>query len=202
MPRLSTDRTLPKAITQLRLSFSLRDCGANRVEDVFDKSDADCIYAYDDQGLGYSDWCITKPEFSSKSFRINNKNKTTICLLPLDGRIITGPRIIMGGVCDCLLLTENEMTFVEFKTNVTTQNPQSALNKADEAIEQILHTFNDIFLPRCGTLIAQNQLNINFYVVFDEDYNVTGVNSSIMDLSVEFFNNNKYPLYFDNKKDY
>ena len=104
MPRLSPNNILPAAITNLRLCTALQDCGAIGVANAFDKSSAENLYVYDDGNLGYTDWTDVIPEFVSKCFFADNPNKNTIALLPLDGKILTGPSVIAGGVCDGMLL--------------------------------------------------------------------------------------------------
>lgn len=119
MPRLSQDRNLPVAITNLRLCSALQYCGALGVANAFDKSSAEYLYIYDDSKLGYTDWTDVAPEFVSKCFVATNPNNNTIVLLPLDHRILTGKSVVAGGVCDGMLLTEKEMCLIEFKTNAT-----------------------------------------------------------------------------------
>lgn len=187
-------------MTQLRICSSLRDCGSTKVEEAFDKSEAKLLYVYDDHCLGYADWNDQIPDFPSKCFRAGNSG--TIVLLPLDGKIITGSAIVQGGVCDCMLLTEREMSFVEFKTNVESTNPLTTIQRAEEAKRQLWHTYNEIIKHRCKTMINQLTipLQIDFFVVFDEEYEITGANSSLMDMSEEFLEEHRLPLFFGNEK--
>lgn len=200
MPRLSQDKTLPPAITKIKLAWSLQNCGVP-VEDAFDKSTAAHLYVYDDMQLGYSDWDGQKPEFSSKCFHVDNPGSICIALLPLDGRIITAKEIIEGGVCDCLLLTEKEMCFIEFKTNATSTETLRILDNAAKALEQLWHTYNVIIRPRCINRLKSSAelelLYVNFHVVFDRDLKVTDANSSLMDLQTQFLEDKKYSLFFD-----
>ena len=204
MPRLSQNKDLPTAITNLRLGTALQDCGAIGVANAFDKSSARHLYVYDDGDLGYTDWTDVAPAFVSKCFVVTNPNNITIALLPLDGRIITGPSIIAGGVCDGMLLTEKEMCLIEFKTNVISSNYQTIVDRAEEAIDQLWHTFDAIIKPRCEKKSkgAERMLSVDFYVVFDKDLEVTGANSELMDLQFQFLTDNSHPLYFDNGKDF
>lgn len=78
MPRLSQDRNLPVAITNLRLCSALQYCGALGVANAFDKSSAEYLYIYDDSKLGYTDWTDVAPEFVSKCFVATNPNNNTI----------------------------------------------------------------------------------------------------------------------------
>lgn len=203
MPRLSNDSNLPAAITNIRLCSALRDCGAHGVADTFDKSEENQLFVYDDRSLGYTDWATSiDPDFKSKCFHANNPNGSTIVLLPLDGRIITGAKVSEGGVCDGMLLTEQEMCFIEFKTDVTSSNDLTIKQRANEAIGQLWHTFNGIIQPKCAAKRkpVEKFLSINFQVVFDENLEITGVNSELMDLQVQFLVDNHYPLYFTNEK--
>lgn len=203
MPTLSQNRELPVAITQLRLCSALRNCGQIGVQNAFDKSDDENLYVYDDGSLGYSDWTNVEPEaFLSKTFHAQNPNKNTLVLLPLDGRIITGAHVIQGGVCDCALLTDKEMSFVEFKTNVLSSNDLTILQRANEATKQLWHTCSSIIKPECqkvGVEVGQT-LSIDFYVVFDNDLRVTSVQAALQDLQNDFVQNNHYPLFFENSK--
>lgn len=205
MPTLSQNRDLPAAITQLKLCYALRFCGPLGVGGAFDKSDDENLYVYDDDTLGYSDWTNVEPTaFLSKTFHAQNPNRNTLVLLPLDGRIITGKNFIKGGVCDCALLTEKELSFVEFKTNVLSPNYLTVLQRAKEAKDQLWHTFNGIIDSECqkaGVDVKQN-VSVDFYVVFNKDLSVTGVRADLQNLQNEFLMDKHYPLYFDDNKQF
>ncbi len=207
MPRLSKDRNLPVAITNLRLCTALQYCGAISVANAFDKSSAKHLYVYDDGALGYTDWTDVAPAFASKCFVATNPNNNTIALLPLDHRILTGSSVITGGVCDGMLLTDKEMCLIEFKTNVTSSNYQTIIQRANDAIDQLWHTFDNIIKPKCAAqsiagqpIDVEQMLSIDFYVVYDKDLEVTGVNSELMELQLQFLTDKSHPLYFDNGK--
>ena len=202
MPRLSTDRNLPPAVTNIHLSSALNDCGKFKVKDTFDKSTASELFAYDDPTLGYTDWIDAAPEFPSKCFIAKNSNNSTIVLLPLDGRTITGANVTKGGVCDGMLLTEKQMTLVEFKTNVTSENYHTILDRANHAVVQLWHTFAAIIKPRClnqGKDI-DSLLQIDFYIVFDKDLEITGIRSELMDVQTQFLEDHNLVLYVGNEK--
>lgn len=202
MPELLQNKDLPAAITNLRLCTALQDCGAIGVAHAFRTSSAEHLYVYDDGNLGYTDWTDTEPEFVAKCFMATNPNNGIIVLLPLDGRIITGPNIAAGGVCDGMLLTDKEMCLIEFKTNVSNFNYLTIIQRANEAVGQLWHTFDGIVKPRCATQSKdiEQLLSVDFYVIFDKDLEVTGANSELMDLQIQFLTDNMHPLYFDNGK--
>ena len=163
---------------------------------------AEHLYVYDDGDLGYTDWADVAPAFASKCFVATNPNNNTIVLLPLDHRILTGPNVITGGVCDGVLLTEQEMSLIEFKTNVSDFNYLTIIQRANDAIAQLWHTFDGIIKPRCAkkSKDVEQMLSVDFYVVFDKDLEVTGANAELMDLQIQFLTDNNHPLYFDNGK--
>lgn len=203
MPTLSQNKDLPVAITQLRLCSALKSCGQIGVKDAFDKSEDETLYVYDDENLGFSDWTNNKHTVSlSMTFNAQNLNKNTLVLLPLDGRIITGKNFIKGGVCDCALLTDKELSFVEFKTNVLSSNNLTILQRANEAIDQLWHTYIGIVYPECRKVgvEVEKMVLIDFYVVFDNNLGVTGVRADLQNLQNEFLVDKQYPLFFENNK--
>lgn len=203
MPTLSQNRDLPVAITQLRLCSALRDCGSVGVEDAFDKSDNENLYVYDDGG--YSDWTNVEPmAFLSKTFHALNPHQNTLVLLPLDGRIITGKNIIEGGVCDCALLTEKELSFIEFKTNASSDLDETIFGHAEKAIKQLWHTYDGIINPACqkAGIDVKQKVYVDFYVVFNKDLSVTGVRADFQNLQDQFLQDKSYPLFFENSKQF
>lgn len=205
MPKLSQNKILPAAITQLRLCSALKNCGQIGVENAYDKSEEENLYVYDDESLGYSDWTNNEPVVSfSKTFDAKNPNKNTLVLLPLDGKIITGKNFIKGGVCDCALLTDKELCFVEFKTNVLSPNYLTVLQRANEAKNQLWHTYNEIIDSECQKVgIDINQkVSVDFYVVLNKELSVTGVRADLLDLQHEFLMDKHYQLYFENNKQF
>ena len=205
MPTLSKDRILPVAITQLKLCFALKGCGKIGVEHAFDKIDDETLYVYDDEHMGYSDWNNVEPvTFLSKTFKAKNPNKNTLVLLPLDGRIITGNSIIKGGVCDCALLTDKELSFVEFKTNATSNDATTVLAHAEKAKDQLWHTYDSIIYPRYRDMSVdiKQYVSIDFYIIFDTDLSVTGVRADFQNMQNDFLLQKHYTLFFENEKEF
>lgn len=203
MPTLLQNRDLPVAITQLRLCSALRNCGSVGVENAFDKSDNENLYVYDDGG--YSDWTNVEPmAFLSKTFHALNPHQNTLVLLPLDGRIITGKNIIEGGVCDCALLTEKELSFIEFKTNASSDLDETIFGHAEKAIKQLWHTYDGIINPACQKvgIDVKQKVYVDFYVVFNKDLSVTGVRADFQNLQDQFLQYKSYPLFFENSKQF
>lgn len=105
-------------------------------------------------------------------------------------------------MCDCALLTDKELSFVEFKTNVLSTNDLTILQRANEAIGQLWHTYDGIICSKCQKVgVDVNQkVFIDFYIVFDNDLRVTGVRADLQDLQNEFLLDKHYPLFFQNHK--
>lgn len=206
MPRLSKDKDLPTAITQLQLCPALKKCTHIGVEKAFDKSDDENLYVYDDPKIKYSDWNNDKHAvLLSKTFNAQNPNKNTLVLLPLDGRIITKRDFIRGGVCDCALLTDKELSFVEFKTNVLSSSKNlTILHSAQKAIRQLWHTYDGIIDTECKKMDVDilDYVSIDFYIVFDSELEVTGIRADFQNLQLDFLIEKKQSLYFENSKQF
>ncbi len=198
------EKAIPNAIRRLRLCASLQDCG-HSVENCFKQSSAKLLHAYDDDALGYSDWNETvAPENISRTFIVRNDGTVEIVLLPLDNRVISGPTITKGGVNDCAILTEKQMSFVEFKTNVTSNSEKNIEDKTDDAVRQLWHTYNDIISPRCSVqgISLATSVNIDFFVIFDRHLDVTNATAFRQDKQMEFLLKTGFPLFFDNEKSF
>lgn len=202
MAKHSNNKAIPVEVQRLRLCSSLQGCGGN-VALCLKESDAPLISIYDDETLGFSDWEVGN-NGSPKSFLTHNNASKNIVLLPLDNRIITGPKIKQGGVADCAILTLSDMSFIEFKTNVTYNSEENINLKTEDAIRQLWHTYNGIIKPRCAKnkVNIPKLVNIDFFIIFNKDLDVTGAMASRLNYQTEFMNNYGLPLYFDNKKDF
>lgn len=199
---MATQDKIPQEVKQLRLCFSLHDCGAP-VDVCLKESVAMEISVFDDGNLGYSDW-KDGYDGSSNVFVAHNNERKKIVLLPLDNRIISGSTIKEGGVADCALLTMTDLSFVEFKTNVTSNSTKNIDSKTDDAIKQLWHTYDGIIKPRChakGINIPQI-VKLDFFIVFNKELDVTGAMASRLNYQQEFMENYGYPLFFDNEKNF
>lgn len=208
------NKEIPEAVKQLRLCESLKDCGKS-VASCLKLSTAKVLYTYDDTDLKYSNWSESiAPDQISRSFIVRNDNKVEIVLLPLDNRIISGPMVTKGGVNDCAILTERQMSLIEFKTNVTSNSDRNMEAKTNDAIKQLWHTFDEIIYPRCKAkgidLKAKRNIDMNmdinididFFVIFDRNLDVTNFTASRSEKQVAFLEKTGFQLYFDNEKSF
>ncbi|ETD28698.1 hypothetical protein HMPREF1173_01293 [Prevotella nigrescens CC14M] len=104
-------------------------------------------------------------------------------------------------MCDCALLTVNELSLIEFKTNVKTQSDETLEQRCREASDQILHTINGIVRPKCNQMHIDidKKVDIDAYIVFDNEL-VTGVQTIFQAIAMEVLEKNKLLLYVDNEK--
>lgn len=202
MPRPSNNTNIPTAVKKLRLCSALSDCGRISVQQAMVISTDSRLYVYDDATLGYSDWTNIVPSNLSETFSADNPNNTEIVLLPLDNRIITGPKVTQGGVCDCALLTVNELSLIEFKTNAKTVSNKTLEQRCREASSQILHTIDGIIKPKCSQkgVDIDKKNDIDAYIVFNNELNVTSVQTIFQAIAMEVLEKNKLLLFVDNKK--
>lgn len=158
------DNNIPQEVRRLRLCSSLQSCGGT-VEVCLKESNEVAMSIYDDASLGYTDW-INGNSGLPDTFIANNAGNKKLVLLPLDNRIISGPVVKQGGVADCVVLTMDNMSFIEFKTNVTSNTDFNISAKTEDAINQLWHTYDGIISPRClakGVDIA-TMVDIEFYI--------------------------------------
>lgn len=197
-----TNNNIPIEVKRLRLSSSLQGCGG-AIGVCLKESDDVAMSIYDDAVLGYSDW-INGNSGSPDAFIAHNADNKKLILLPLDNRIISGPKVKQGGVADCAVLTMDNMSFIEFKTNVRSNTDRNISEKTEDAINQLWHTYNEIISPRCsakGIDIAK-MVDIEFYIVFNKELDVTSASASRLNYQMEFMNDHHFPLYFDNEKNF
>lgn len=196
------DNNIPQEVRRLRLCSSLQSCGGT-VEVCLKESNEVAMSIYDDASLGYTDW-INGNSGLPDTFIANNAGNKKLVLLPLDNRIISGPVVKQGGVADCVVLTMDNMSFIEFKTNVTSNTDFNISAKTEDAINQLWHTYDGIISPRClakGVDIA-TMVDIEFYIVFNKELDVTSATASRLNHQMEFMRNHNLPLYFENEKNF
>lgn len=196
------NNNIPQEVKRLRLCSSLQGCG-EAVEVCLKESNDVAMSIYDDTSLGYTDW-IKGNSGLPDSFIANNASNKKLILLPLDNRIISGSAVKQGGVADCAVLTIDNMSFIEFKTNVTSNTDFNISAKTKDAINQLWHTFNGIISPRCsakGIDIAK-MVDVEFYIVFNKELDVTSATASRLNNQMEFMSDHNFPLYFENEKDF
>ena len=197
-----SNKELPEEIKRLHLCSALKNCGS-KVEQSFKESKNPLISIYDDSELGFVDWSETLIE-SSSIFVAKNSNGKCLVLLPLDHKIISGPTVTKGRVADCAVVTKEDFSLIEFKTNVTSNSVENINSKTEDAIQQLWNTYSAIIEPRCKNvgIDISKTINVDFFIVFDKALDVTSAMASRQDYQTKFIEEHKLPLYFENEKDF
>lgn len=208
MPKLSKDNNIPNAINRLKIIPALTSCCPTGVVNCIDKTNDAEVFVYDDKNLGYSDWNNNSAAVTiSKCFIAKNPKKTEITLLPLDNRLVQNtraqPTLTEGGITDCAIATDQELCFIEFKTNATSRkNIRRNSNKAEK---QLWHTYDSIIKPKCLNqgVDLSSSVTIEFYIVFDTAMGVTGAMASCQARMIKFATEHSGALlFFDNEKEF
>lgn len=206
MPKTFNGRQLPCSLTNIRCCTALNNCGATRVEEAYKACSASKVYVYDDHCLKHSDWTDVPenvPGGVNKCFSVSNPGRVEIVLLPLDNCILSGKNIRKGGICDCLLLTDDIFVFVEFKTDVYSE--EHFMDRVAYGIKQLKNTFNLVKQKVCCAMKQQDlpsNIKVEFHIVFDCSLMVTGASADIQNAELQFLLDCNYPLYVDNSKDF
>lgn len=193
--------TLPAPISQLKLDWSLRECGPIRVSEAYRSCNAPTIWAYD-QDTTPVDWSASVSEEQKKrSLEITNPSGQEIVLVPLDRCVITGKEYIQGGVADCLLLTGKAFCLVEFKTNAYDTNRLS--DRISDGSRQLWHTYDGVIHPCCvrsGIAIEKVVSEITFQIVLSEMMQLTMASATIQDAQFKFFTDHGILLFVSRQK--
>jgi hypothetical protein len=216
MAMLSERGNEPSApIRRLRLTRALQDCGKGMIDGNhhpnYQESTAEKFSICDDLHDKYTRIAGSEDD-SNKTFDIDNPQHQTIVLLPFDHKLITGPYYIKGGIADCGLLSESELSFVEFKTEAKNPSVESIKSDYERAMNQLWHTF-DVICERCNTvndIDLESKVDIDFHIVNDKMFSrrvnsflPVKVSSQQQTYQIQFQSNPQHPgysLYFDNSK--
>ena len=81
--------------------------------------------------------CIFVPAGTAPGFEVINPNGHQFYLIKIDGKLLSQQR---GGQCDCSFICDDSINLVEFKTNTTTFNKNTALKHYNKAEGQLMNT--------------------------------------------------------------
>lgn len=193
--------TLPVPISQLKLDWSLQNCGRTRVSQAYQSCNAPTIWAYD-QDTAPASWSASVSEEQKKrSLEITNPSGQEVVLVPLDRCVITGQKYIQGGVADCLLLTGKAFCLVEFKTDAYDTDHLS--DRISDGSRQLWHTYDEVIHPCCertGIAIEKVVSEITFQIVLSEMLQLTMASATIQDTQFEFFTEHGILLFVSRQK--
>lgn len=186
-------------------SLQLKDAFADNVKfqrvvndsdyltELFEYSNRGKKYIYDDENKGFSTFVTnTNGLGKDKTFEINNHSHKDMFLWHIDG-VLYGK----GSKCDCALLTDSYLRFVEFKSNAANNTDDAIEDNYKKALSQISITHKDIN-TRCKAVGVdlRKELKLEAYAVFNRT--LPKDNAHQKSISTKFLLDNKFKLYFKN----
>lgn len=192
----------PLVISRLKVVAALQSCGNVAAVNNLDYSNAVNLYSYDTSNK-YTEWQDTVPANPSKAFHLVNSAQKDVVLLPLDNCIVKDAHLIEGGITDSAFLTNDELLFVEFKTNATSSTKDALKRNSRKARKQLWHTYESILKPKFAEqgIELDEEVEIEFYIVFDSSLEVTAASASFMNQMKKFQDEHNHPLFFDNERE-
>ena len=165
----------------------------NTLRKAYPDVDNCLLHSTDDEHVVDEGISNFSPDANIPGFDVSNPNHRPIFLLQIDGKLLTSSMRKVGQ-CDCAIVSDNEISFVELKTNATEANDSNC----DKAELQIYTTIMRInwALSRVGANLVP-LANLDSYVCYK---NYPAVNTELQNRQVKFFNNTGVSLYYSNKK--
>ena len=103
------------------------------LNELFEHSQKAQLFVYDDEDAGYSRFVSdTNGLGRDKTISIDNSNHKDVFLMRIDGMLFQGM-----SKCDCALLSQKDMFFIELK-NLVRLNIQSAINSLNRQLESLI----------------------------------------------------------------
>lgn len=176
--------------------FQAVDSEQDYLNELFEHTDRGTVFIHDDDKVGYSTFVNdTKGLGADKTFRINNAYHKDLFLWHIDGVLYS-----KGSKCDCAFLTDNQISFVEFKSNADNNTEAAIKDNYDKARRQLSITYQDID-KRCKNVGVELRkvIKLEAYAVFNRT--VPKNNAHQKAQSAKFLSDNKFKLHFENATD-
>ena len=109
------------------------------LNELFEHSQKAQLFVYDDEDAGYSRFVSdTNGLGRDKTISIDNSNHKDVFLMRIDGMLFQGM-----SKCDCALLSQKDMFFIEFKTNASNKNEESRVAQYTKCYKQLKQTIGE-----------------------------------------------------------
>lgn len=190
---------IPNFLKDLALESALSSYCQNVHDYILQSSQDEFVVDVEKLGMSYfvTD-NIGQEEYANKKyFEVINKSKKNFALLQIDNGIINTCK---AQKCDCAIVDESNLCFIEFKANAVSTNPNRIKKNYSKAMKQLGTTIS-IFQSGLSSVgkDLDGQRELEAYVCFKHGY--PRLTSSEINYQVEFAkNNNGCPLYFKPKK--
>lgn len=161
-----------KAITQLKLKYAFSDMPAfqqlnvdgDYLNELFECDSRGTLFVHDDAATGHS---IFVPDTSGigidKVFVVKNINRIDVYLWHIDGVLFQ-----KDSKCDCAVLTDKNLAFVEFKANAGNKSDQTIKGNYEKASGQLLLTLDEVS-TKCKSVGVdlRRLVQVGAYAVFN-----------------------------------
>lgn len=134
-------------------------------------------------------------DFTIPGFDINNPKHEAFSLLQIDGKLLSSDMYNIGQ-CDCAIISDEDLSLVEFKTDATTTNMNENCQKAES---QIFFTCLRMQWALCqtGEDFLKLAKNIDGYICFNS---YPKGNVDYQNRQLKFFKKTGISVYYNNKK--
>ncbi len=132
---------------------------------LFEHDTKGSLFVMDDSVRGHSVFVSnTNGIGRDKTFFVNNPKHTNVFLWHIDGVLYE-----KNSKCDCALLTDNILYFVEFKSNAVNRSESAEANNYNKASNQLLSTYLDV-RKRCFhvDIDLRNMVELKAFAVFNK----------------------------------
>ena len=146
------------------MAFSKAQNNDDFLNELFENDNRGTIYVCDCEDLGHSKFIIdTKGIGNNKIFTITNPLHQDVFLWHIDGVVFA-----KNEKCDCAVLTNKELFFIEFKTNAVLKSNESREENHRKACNQLLNTISEV-QTRCQNVGVDllKTVAIEAYAVFN-----------------------------------
>ncbi len=176
--------------------FQAVECDQDYLNELFEWTARRLIFIYDDAEKKRSVFVRnTKGLGTEKTFTAVNPRHTDLFLWHIDG--VLYPK---NSKCDCAIIADAYMAFIEFKTNAENNTAEAIRDNYDKAKNQLLLTFKDVE-NRCASagIDLKKTTEIEAFAVFNRT--VPCNNAYQKKISAEFLDATEgIPLYFEDHK--
>lgn len=172
------------------------DSDEDFLRELCERSSRSQVFVYDDPECGHSVFVQdTNGLGLNKVLRLTNPNRRDLFLLHIDGVLFK-----KGSKCDCALVSEKELLFVEFKSDAVNREERTCIENYKKCYSQLFISVEE-FRARfnaVGVDLLNNFDSVFAYAVFNPT--VPQVSNTQQNLSAKFLLATGIKLVFDNQK--
>ncbi len=134
------------------------------LSELFECENRGQLFVYDDSDKGHSIYVQNTFGLGlDKVFKVHNKEHKDVFLWHIDGILFA-----KNSKCDCALLTDVDMDFIEFKSNAVNNTEEAINTNYEKASDQLLATL-EVVSEKCKSAGVDliNSVNVKAFAVFN-----------------------------------